>query len=222
VPSVRIRKPSSGTRSSSLDWFGGAESSTRSTADDHHHAIKSRSAGDHHSSSSQVGITTVCHRRRASVWGSWPTTTSGDYCQTEDSARGGWGKRIRSRLTKDDHFFHANPRELSQSIVITSYGTLASRHGPVALKQWRKENGLFRGASVFTVPDPQWPADLSGCFLAIILDEVHLVKNIEAHATMVVVPVLSLRQDHVQRCKELGLHAAAWDVEQPPGAATAM
>lgn len=88
-------------------------------------------------------------------------------------------------LTKDHSLFTAKSKK--PILVVTTYETWADRHGPIALKRWRKKMGIDE--SDLDANDPKWPANLSGKFSLGIFDESHMLKTL---ATRISIAILWL------------------------------
>lgn len=111
----------------------------------------------------------------------------GDPRMKGNAAKG--AKRINAKLTKDHPLFSGQREDNANAIILTSYQTFAGRHGPAALRAWRRSNagpGRSVDKSLWTVPDRGWPNDLRGCFRAVFLDEAHIAKNEESHMNIAV------------------------------------
>lgn len=68
----------------------------------------------------------------------------------------------------------------SNHVIVTSYDTFRSRHGPPAYKKWQsQEKSRRRKEGDSFVPKP-WPGDLKGLFQYVILDEAHTLRNAES------------------------------------------
>ena len=97
----------------------------------------------------------------------------------------------RNEIFTQDHELFNGDGANARVVVISTYGTIASRHGPNALKKWREKTykGMFEAkGSVhqpenwFDTPDRKWPKDLSGRWHSILLDEAHHVRNSDSLA----------------------------------------
>jgi SNF2 family DNA or RNA helicase len=92
-------------------------------------------------------------------------------------------KTVQSLITHDSELFDGSGKR-GRTVIITTYETWRSRHGPSALAAWRKSNklpGLPAG-----VCDPTWPSNLSGKFQDVILDEAHLLRNPDSSQSIAV------------------------------------
>jgi SNF2 family DNA or RNA helicase len=97
---------------------------------------------------------------------------------------GGDVKTIKSKLNKNHSLFNKTNERNSKSIVITTYLTLARRHGPKEQAAWRRRKGvpedeILERTSIY---DDKWPEGLRNCFGRVILDEAHFIKNAETNS----------------------------------------
>jgi hypothetical protein len=88
--------------------------------------------------------------------------------------------------------------DISKCIILTSYKTMARRHGPGTLEMARKSKvNLHNSDEVkalkakWTIPDRNWTRDLSGCIGDLYLDEGHAIKGGEAISSFVALKWLS-------------------------------
>ena len=85
------------------------------------------------------------------------------------------GGAILQSLSRKDSWFDGNP-ERSWVIIITSYQTLNIRHGRKAQSAWqrgRKQKPTPRS------PDLDWDKCLVGLFHTVVLDEAHMIRNLD-------------------------------------------
>jgi hypothetical protein len=92
----------------------------------------------------------------------------------------------RNEIFTQKHELFNGDRANARVVVISTYGTIASRHGPSALRKWRErtyratfeaKGSVHQPVDWFEVPDRKWPRDLSGRWHSILLDEAHHVRN---------------------------------------------
>ena len=92
----------------------------------------------------------------------------------------------RNEILTQKHELFNGDRANARVVVISTYGTIASRHGPTPLKKWRertyKTGSAHKLDDLFDTPDRNWPRDLSGRWHSILLDEAHHVRNKESLA----------------------------------------
>ena len=91
-------------------------------------------------------------------------------------------------LTRGHRIFNGN-EDNARTIVVTTYYTLAERHGPSALKDyrrkelhWSKQKALRHSDEL----DPNWDRNLSGLWERIICDEAQLLKSFDSNITTTV------------------------------------
>jgi hypothetical protein len=84
-----------------------------------------------------------------------------------------------SELTKNDKHFDGNS-ERAKTIIITSYQTLNARHGRRAQAKWQKKSHReLTGRQL----DPMWPGNLENCFRVMVLDEAHMLRNLDTQTS---------------------------------------
>lgn len=96
----------------------------------------------------------------------------GDYRQPGDITD---TKVICSRLSKDHKLFNGDAPN-ARAIVLTSYGTLTTRHGPPAAMDWSQEQKLSFNKLAPIMPK-DCPHNLSELFHVAVLDEAHCLRN---------------------------------------------
>lgn len=83
---------------------------------------------------------------------------------------------INGKLTRGHEIFNKNNPENAQKIVITTYQTLAPRHGPAAVKRWCQAN-----KQRYNDNEPYMPSDsdisLTRLFSCVVFDEAHNLRN---------------------------------------------
>uniref|UniRef100_A0A093V772 Serine/threonine-protein kinase pakH n=1 Tax=Talaromyces marneffei PM1 TaxID=1077442 RepID=A0A093V772_TALMA len=99
---------------------------------------------------------------------------------------GTWKKAslITEPLTCHSQMFDGS-FENANIIILTTYDTFRSRHGPPAVERWLRKQGrknpMQYSPSLAVGPSdykpPGWPGDLEGVFHDVILDEGHTVRN---------------------------------------------
>ncbi|KAM5480548.1 hypothetical protein McanMca71_002413 [Microsporum canis] len=97
-------------------------------------------------------------------------------------------QRISKILDKKHPIFDGT-KQRRRCIVVTSYQSFSSRHGPTSLGRWRrKELGLklVEIQKLSKTSDKRWPENLCDLFGTVVLDEAHLVKNRETQTASVV------------------------------------
>ena len=112
------------------------------------------------------------------------------YVYYGDTRRGGIGssKKLPRKIDNDCFLFDGSP-ERASAIVITSYQSLTTRHGPSALQKWRVSKEKWSKAEAnksANVLDPKWPGNLAGQFERVVLDEVHLIRNLHALSSVAI------------------------------------
>ncbi|KAH0537331.1 hypothetical protein FGG08_005847 [Glutinoglossum americanum] len=82
--------------------------------------------------------------------------------------------------------------DIAKCIILTTYKTIARRHGPKVLSAARTSNANIHDVAEmenikvqWTVPDPNWTRDLSGCIGDLYLDEGHSIKGGEATSSFI-------------------------------------
>ncbi|KAI9876566.1 MAG: hypothetical protein M1830_006198 [Pleopsidium flavum] len=82
-------------------------------------------------------------------------------------------------LTRKHSLFSGAPQNAS-AIIITTYGTLAYRHGVRAQYHWRVRHGQWNKTAAKKHEqdyDHVWPEGIAGQFDTVVLDEAHIIKN---------------------------------------------
>jgi hypothetical protein len=89
-------------------------------------------------------------------------------------------QRIERILTRKDKVFHTGKPD--RLVVITSYETFQSRHGPQGRKDFMKREGIREHVAItgFGTDETTWPADLNGLFEAVLCDEAQYLRNHES------------------------------------------
>jgi hypothetical protein len=83
--------------------------------------------------------------------------------------------RTIDKLTRDHPVFTgANPQ---RNMIISSYFTMAIRHGPTKQRYWQIKN--HRPADSMEISDTTWPFSMTGMFGCLVMDEAHQVRNME-------------------------------------------
>jgi hypothetical protein len=82
---------------------------------------------------------------------------------------------IDGRLSASHKVFNGKPVN-GRTVIITSYQTLNSRHGPAAVKTWLMNKRIEFQEPILSVP-AEFPHDLRGCFATVVLDEAHTLRN---------------------------------------------
>jgi hypothetical protein len=72
-------------------------------------------------------------------------------------------------------FSKDNPKN-ARAVVLTSYQTLNTRHGPMAVKEFCLKKKLPYNAANPVIPD-SWGFNLKGCFNTAVFDEAHILRN---------------------------------------------
>lgn len=89
---------------------------------------------------------------------------------------------ISDKLTPSHFLFDGKPKN-GRAIILTSYQTLAARHGPAAVKAWCETEKM-----PFDAGHPQMPANfpyrLTGCFGTTVFDEAHSLRNPESNLSL--------------------------------------
>ncbi|KAK2809576.1 hypothetical protein FQN50_003629 [Emmonsiellopsis sp. PD_5] len=96
--------------------------------------------------------------------------------------------KISGKLRKSHPIFNGSV-ESSCAVVITSYPSLAVRHGPSAQKEWRLANRNVTETmanSTAMLLDSDWPGALTGLFGRVILGEAHLIRKPSAFSSAAV------------------------------------
>jgi SNF2 family DNA or RNA helicase len=89
---------------------------------------------------------------------------------------------IKDELTKEHTIFDASKDINARTIVITTYQTLAQRHGPKACEAWCLQNNIhWKIANKIVLPPSSWPGLINGKFEIVFADECQHAKNIEAN-----------------------------------------
>jgi hypothetical protein len=90
--------------------------------------------------------------------------------------------RVLDELTTDHAIFDGQPKR-NWTIILSSYPTLAQRHGPSAQSGWREKTQKLCPQEIEDkrlVLDPAWPKSLGGLFRTTILDEAHQLRNLSS------------------------------------------
>lgn len=90
--------------------------------------------------------------------------------------------KVLDKLSSKSAIFEDKPAN-NAVVVITSYQTMNSRHGPSKHASWLSRNGAGP-ADTSGECSSDWPANLSRVFREVILDEAHMLRNISAHASI--------------------------------------
>ncbi|KAI9872234.1 MAG: hypothetical protein M1830_001879 [Pleopsidium flavum] len=87
---------------------------------------------------------------------------------------------IIGKVLKKNSFLFSGSPDNAQSLIITSYGTLAARHGVKAQFHWRTVSGQWNAVNATRKNkeyDNIWPSGLGQLFNTVVLDEAHSIKN---------------------------------------------
>lgn len=92
---------------------------------------------------------------------------------------------VSGHLGKSHFLFNTNREQNARSVVITTYETLATRHGPGAQKADRINQGMSatQAQQISADLDPKWAKALDGCFEILVADEAHAIKNVRSQIT---------------------------------------
>lgn len=83
--------------------------------------------------------------------------------------------RTIDKLTRDHPVFTgANPQ---RNMIISSYFTMAMRHGPTKQHYWQIKNQ--QPTDSMEISDTTWPFSMTGMFGCLVTDEAHQVWNME-------------------------------------------
>ncbi|PYH90759.1 hypothetical protein BO71DRAFT_461603 [Aspergillus ellipticus CBS 707.79] len=82
---------------------------------------------------------------------------------------------VQGRLSKDYNCFSGHLKN-ADTVIITSYHTLESRHGPQAVKTWCIKKDRFFDTKAKTIPT-DFPQSLKGMFELAVFDEAHYLRN---------------------------------------------
>ena len=91
---------------------------------------------------------------------------------------------INGIMTRKHDVFRGE--KAARRIVVTSHSTFAARHGPSAQRTWRINHSRMTTEDIdkkYLRLDQEWEHNLSGCFEAGAIDEIHLVKNIKSQGS---------------------------------------
>ncbi len=95
-------------------------------------------------------------------------------------------KMIQGRRHKKHEVFDNNAAPFS-TIIMSSYSTWSKRHGPQAQRRWLTNKKKLWRTNADRVADdlqPGFEGSLDGCFDAVILDEGHVVKSLQAKGSL--------------------------------------
>lgn len=100
------------------------------------------------------------------------------------------GNPIEGPLTRNHAFFNGDDKNASV-IILTTPRTLAQRHGPSALENWRRNNRYSERqikalSETPELPRGTWPRDLHSCFRYVLVDEATSVKNVHSQSHLAV------------------------------------
>lgn len=124
---------------------------------------------------------------------------------------------ISGTLSRSHEIF-ADTEDTARTIILTSYMTLTSRHGPNALKKWRVEQFRLQHPKMtlanikqtlankkFKLKDPDraWCGDLHGCFERIVMDEGHDIRNMETHTWTTIKWIVATSSRHIMTATPL-------------------
>ncbi|OCK72646.1 hypothetical protein K432DRAFT_115157, partial [Lepidopterella palustris CBS 459.81] len=99
---------------------------------------------------------------------------------------GGSSRKIEHILKQGDEVF-APTEETARTIIVTTLATWNRRHGPSALYKFRTQQyGKEFAEANRTVEDPDWPCDLRGCFETTVLDEAHMIRNVDTFLNLAI------------------------------------
>ena len=89
---------------------------------------------------------------------------------------------LLEKLSAQSAVFEDRP-ENNSAVVITSYQTLNSCHGPGRHAHWMQQTqcGRVSAGTAHQTMCPSWGASLDGLFRLVILDEAHMLRNSHAH-----------------------------------------
>lgn len=80
-----------------------------------------------------------------------------------------------NKLNRSDKYFDGKP-ERARIVIITSYHTLNYRHGTTAQTNWQQQAKREKTKRQL---DSLWPGNLSNCFRHVILNEAHMLRNLD-------------------------------------------
>ena len=84
-------------------------------------------------------------------------------------------------LSQHHQLFDGNKKNLFV-VIISSYPTWNSRHGPSHQAIWQQDPDPNR----YNKLDPAWPRNLSGKFHTLVLDEAHILRNLDTQSSSAV------------------------------------
>ena len=97
-------------------------------------------------------------------------------------------RTVQGRLNLSHELFDGKEQR-SRTIIISSYTTFSTRHGPSAIRK-KRVNKLHMSNTeadkVQTEADEEFPGNITGCFELVVNDECHLLKSLVADASIAV------------------------------------
>ena len=87
---------------------------------------------------------------------------------------------IDGKLSRTSEYFNDQPKR-QWTVIITLYQFLTSCHGPSDLTSWRIQQGMtsLQVKVISHQQDPNWPHSLCGLFSQVVLNEAHLICNLD-------------------------------------------
>jgi hypothetical protein len=83
---------------------------------------------------------------------------------------------LDDKLKPGHYLFSKDSPKNTRAVVLTSYQTLNTRHGPMALKEFCQKKKLPYNPANPVIPD-SWGFNLKGCFHTAVLDKAHILRN---------------------------------------------